>query len=132
MNNRSYTISQAAKTLGIKRVVLEEQIEEGNIHLDGDFVSAVDMELLKDQKDRYVSLREYLSRHDSERFDSRYVKNRNKYIDFLEDNDYFGIEHVHSDRIYFSLPSEVDLYILREDTDFLDFKSTVFFRDVGL
>lgn len=109
------SIRQAARRLGIKLEVLEEQIESNRIKSDGKSISVEIFEKIKIQKEKYISLKLYLKRHDSDSFDSKKIKNRNKYLDYLEENDFFEVEHVHSSDILFSLPSENDWYIPIED-----------------
>ena len=77
-------------------------------------------------------LKFFLKKHDSDRFDSKYAKNRDKYIDFLEENNYFNIEIVETENILFNLPDKEDFYVTKVHAQFLEFKSEEFFRDFGL
>jgi len=87
---------------------------------------------ISEQQATYIGIKAFLQNHNSDRFESKYVKNRNKYIDFLEDNAYFGIEIVEPDNILFDLPEREDFYITREDAQMFEYKSEQFFEEFGL
>lgn len=131
-NDNLITTYKAAQSLGIKTEVLQYQIDAGNIEsVDGMVYESV-CDKISEQQLTYVGIKAFLQNHDSDRFESRYVKNRNKYIDFLEDNAYFGIEIVEPENILFDLPEREDFYITKEDAQLLEYKSEQFFEEFGL
>lgn len=131
-NDNLITIYKAARSLGIKANVLQYQIDAYNIEsVDGMVYESV-CDKIFEQQSTYVGIKAFLQNHDSVRFESRYVKNRNKYIDFLEDNAYFGIEIIEPENILFDLPEREDFYITKEDAQLLEYKSEQFFEEFGL
>ena len=91
------TVYKAAQSLGIKAEVLQYQIDAGNIDSVEGMVYESVCDKISEQQATYIGIKAFLQNHNSDRFESKYVKNRNKYIDFLEDNAYFGIEIVEPD-----------------------------------
>ena len=131
-NDNLITTYKAAKSLGIKANVLQYQIRAGNIESIDDMVYESVCDMISEQQAMYIGIKDFLRGHDSDRFESKYVKNRNKYIDFLEDNSYFGIKIVEPENILFDIPEREDFYITREDAQLLEYKSEQFFKDFGL
>lgn len=126
------TISKVTSLLKIKREIIQYHIDIGNIEsIDGMVYESVCDEILEQQA-IYIGIKTFLKKHDNDRFESRYVNNRNKYIDFLEDNAYFGIEIIEPENILFDLPKREDFYITKEDAQFLEYKSEQFFREFGM
>lgn len=130
--NDLVTIYKASQIIKVKARVLTYHIENGKIEsTDGKIHKSVCNKILE-QQSNYIGIRFFLKKHDSDRFDSKYAKNRDKYIDFLEENNYFNIEIVETENILFNLPDKEDFYVTKEDAQFLEFKSEEFFRDFGL
>lgn len=126
------TIYKAAQSLGIKAEILRYQIDADNIEsLDGMVYKSV-CDRISKQQATYIGIKTFLKNHDSDRFESRYVRNRNKFVDFLEENAYFGIEIVEPENILFDLPEREDFYFTKEDAQLLEYKSEQFFREFGL
>lgn len=126
------TMYKAAQSLGIKAEVLQYQIDAGNIECIDGMVHESACDTIVEQQATYIGIKAFLQNHDNDRFESKYVRNRNKYIDFLEDNAYFGIEIVEPENILFEFPEREDFYITREDAQLLEYKSEQFFKDFGL
>lgn len=126
------TINKAAQFLGIKIEVIQYQIDAGKIEPTDGMVHESICEKISKQQSAYIGIKAFLKNHDSDRFISKYAKNRNKYIDFLEENAYFGIEIVEPEEILFELPEREDFYITKEDAQFLEYKSEQFFQEFGL
>lgn len=130
-SDKLITIYSAARSFGIKVEVIRHHIDVGNIEsVDGMVYESVG-DKIKGQQEIYIGIKDFLKKYDSERFDSRYAKNRNKYIDFLENNDYFGIKIINSEDILFNLPEKESFYITKEDAQFLEYKSEQFFKEFG-
>lgn len=107
------TINKAAQFLGIKIEVIQYQIDAGKIEPTDGMVHESICEKISKQQSAYIGIKAFLKNHDSDRFISKYAKNRNKYIDFLEENAYFGIEIVEPEEILFELPEREDFYITK-------------------
>lgn len=125
-------VNEAAKYLNIDVKILKFHIEEGKIPLYKGMITKNLCDEIMTQKSSYVGIRNFLMKHDNERFESRYAKNRNKYIEFLEVNSYFGIKIIEPEEILFELPHREDFYITKEDAQFLEFESDQFFLEFGL
>ncbi len=128
MKESRYTLDKVSKLIGIKKEILEE----GSIQLVDGHISEEDFEILKNQKEKYVSLRDFLRERNTYNFDSKYSSNREKYRSFLEINDFFGCEHRKSREMLIAGKSEVDWYILKIDIPIIQEKSAVFFQEYGL
>lgn len=126
------TINKAAKFLGIKAEIIQYQIDIGNIEPVNGMVTESICEKISEQQSTYIGIKAFLKNHNNDRFESKYVRNRNKYIDFLENNSYFGIEIIEPEDIFFDLPEREDFYISKEDAQFLEYKSEQFFQEFGL
>ncbi|MBQ7431334.1 hypothetical protein [Butyrivibrio sp.] len=129
--NNLISVIKAAKSLGIKTDVLLYQIDAGNLNVENGMLFGSECGRISAQQEMYIGIRAFLKAHDNKRFVSRYAKNRNKYIDFLEDNAYFGIEIVEPEYILFELPEREDFYVTKEDAQLLEYKSEQFFREFG-
>lgn len=125
-------LADAAKLIGIKPNVLEYHIENGAVESYGGSIPMADCIHIQDQKKSLTGLRKFLKQYDNSRFESRYVKHREKYIDFLEDNGYFGIRIHEPETVLFDIPKNEEFYVSSEDALFLGFKSETFFREYGL
>lgn len=130
--NNLITIKNAARKLGIKSEIIQYQIDLGKIESVEGMVDESVCDRISEQQNLYIGIKMFLKNHDSDRFDSRYSKNRDKYIDFLEDNDFFGIEIVDSEDVLFALPEKEEFYLLKEDAQYLEYRSEMFFEDFGL
>ena len=126
------TISTAAKMLGVKKALVEEWIHEKRIECHNNYILNADVEKVGHQIDKYVSLETFLNGIVSERFDSRYVQNRNKYIDFLEENDFLGISAVYPDELEFCTEPRASMFFYKTDVERLKKESEDFFRFFGL
>ena len=125
-------VNTASKYLSIPAKKLRNQISAGKINCTDGRISRSVLDELQRQKEQYISLREYLSWQDGDRFDSSLARNRAKYIDYLERNDYFGVPVVESDQLLLTVSGKNEFFIPRADLAFLDYKSRPFFEDFGL
>lgn len=130
-NKHLISIYNAARTLGVKIEVIQYQIEEGKIESVDEMVPESVCDKISKQQEDYIGIKDFLKRHDSEGFKSKYAKNRNKYIDFLENNSYFGVKIVDSEEILFNFPEREEFYISKEDAQYLEYKSERFFKEFG-
>ena len=125
-------VNTASKYLSIPAKKLRNQISAGKINCTDGRISRSVLDELQRQKEQYISLREYLSWQDGDRFNSSLTRNRAKYIDYLERNDYFGVPVVESDQLLLTVSGKNEFFIPRADLAFLDYKSRPFFEDFGL
>ena len=128
----SLTVNAAARFLGIHPSDMQAYIDAGRIICVDGCISRLLMENIREQQEKYISLRDYLKGHDGGLFDSRLVRNREKYIDFLEENDYFGIQTIDPETLILKASEKEGCFIDKEDIPFLDYKSRAFFADYGL
>ena len=126
------TVEAASRFLGVRASVLWDHIATGDIVYSDGFIAGSSLDELRKQKASYISLREFLGTYDSSRFSSRRASDRAKYIEFLEIHRFFGIEVIEPKKVFFSVSGRDEFYILREDTDFLDYESRIFFEDFGI
>lgn len=133
MENKGISIEEAANALNIETRILNKHIKAGNIELTEDGRIPLDtFEKIKVQQETLIGIKTFLARHHNERFDAAHVKDRNKFIDFLEDNDYFGVEIIEPNDILFEYPDREDFYITKEDAQLFEYKSEEFFKNFGL
>lgn len=131
MSNSMITIKEASQLLGIKEKVIYYHIDNGKIeNIEGNILKSICDKIAEQQKN-YIGIKAFLQKHESDRFNPRYAKYRNKYIDFLEENDYFGIEIVEPEEILFDFPEKEDFYVTKEDAQLLEYKSEQFFHEFG-
>lgn len=80
-----------------------------------------------------IGFKEFAMMHHTERFDPRYAKNREKYLDYLEINSFFGAEIIHPSKLILPKSQIKDeLYLFCEDIDYISFKSIPFFEEYNL
>ena len=88
------TVNAAARFLGVHPAEMQAYIYAGRIISTDGCISRLLLEDIRERQEKYISLRDYLKGHDGGLFDSRLVRNREKYIDFLEEHGYFGIQTI--------------------------------------
>lgn len=126
------SINDASLRLGIGKNILKYHIENGNIESIKGKISIDLIYEIEKQHSQYIGLIEFIQRFDSSKFEAKYSKHINKYIDYLEINNYFNIEIFSSNGLLFLIPEKDEYCIRREDIDLLSFKSQDFFMDYGL
>ena len=131
-NRELIDIKDAAKRLGIKADIIRYHIEEGKIEdFDGKIKESV-CDLIEKQKNEYIGIKSFLQQHDSERFVAKYSQNRQKFIDEFEKNFRYNINIIDPSEVLFDYPGREEFYFLKEDAQYLEYKSEQFFRDFGL
>lgn len=124
------TIYGAAVKLGVKRAVMQSWIAEGRVEsLDGMILKTV-VEDIKSVIDGHISLENYLKNRDVELF--KYIRNREKYIKYLEENDFFGLNIIFDDEFPYPYEYNQSFYFERKDINKLDKYSSKFFKYFGL
>ena len=130
-SDNTISIDDAVKHIGMKKSVLQYYITTGEIDSHDNRILLSVCNDIAEKRAKYIGLNEYIRTHKEESFDATKAQNRAKYIDFLEYEDYFGIDLITSEGMFFLLPREEELYILRDDTEYIDFKSIPFFETFG-
>lgn len=125
------TFRSAASMLGVKERVLRYHAENNHFNTNEEGLTTDDIKAIKAQKEQYLSLTDIIKSCDNDRFDSKYVTNRNKYVDYLEENEYFGMRFYQSEEMLFVEP-DGDYYFTKEDAEYIIYKSRDFFKSFGL
>ena len=126
------TINGAVKRIGVKRSVIQEWVEEERVETWNGMIPRVTVESIKSVIDKYISLETYLKSKDNEQFEFRYARNREKYIGYLEENDYFGLNVIFADDFPYPYEYGVTFYFETKDINILDKCSIDFFKYFGL
>lgn len=126
------TVNAAARFLGVHPAEMQAYIDAGRIISTDGCISRLLLEDIRERQEKYISLRDYLKGHDGGLFDSRLVRNREKYIDFLEGHGYFGIQTIDPEAFILKASEKEGCFIAKEDLSFLDYKSQDFFAEFGL
>ncbi len=126
------TVREAAKYIGIKSEVLTYYINENRIEAKDCRIQKSMCEKIKLQKERYCGVKSFIMSFNSDSFDASNSRNRNKYIDYLELNEYFGAKRFLPNDMLFDLPGKEEFYFDRDDLSYLELKSKSFFEAFGL
>ena len=130
--SKSMTINAAARYLGVRFEDVLDHIDAGRIESANGHIERDLIEKIHARQEKYISLRDYLQRYNNGVFDPRLIRNREKYIDFLEEHDFFGIQTVKPEELFFNASERDGFFLAKEEIPFLDYKSQVFFEDFGL
>ena len=132
-NKKDYiTVNGAALKLGVKRSVMQDWVGKGKVETWNEMILKTTVETIKSIIDEHISLETYLKSKDSERFESKLIQNREKYIDFLEKNAFFGLDIIYADEFPYPYEYNVSFYFERKDLNKLDKYSSEFFKYFGL
>lgn len=126
------TVDVASRFLGVRKAVLRDHIETGDIEYSNGFISGESLAAIQKQQAELINLRDFLEQYNSSLFSSSKAYDRAKYVEFLENHHYFGIEVIPLEKVLFSVFGRGEFFIKRTDMDFLDFKSRSFFDDFGV
>ena len=88
----SYSVDAVKKIVGCTSGRINDAIFEGRIKLFQNRVSALDMKNILQEKETYISLYDYAVMNSSDRFNGKSQKDRNNLMDYLEQQEFFGIE----------------------------------------
>lgn len=126
------TVNGAANRIGVKQSVMQDWVDEGRIETWNGMILKTTMESIKSVVDGHTSLETYLKSKDSERFKSKYARNREKYYEFLAENDFFGLNFIFAYEFPYPYEKGVSLYFKTKDINKLDKCSLDFFKYFGL
>ena len=88
----SYSVDAVKKIVGCTSGRINDAIFAGRIKLFQNRVSALDMKNILQEKETYISLYDYAVMNSSDRFNGKSQKDRNNLMDYLEQQEFFGIE----------------------------------------
>ena len=130
---KDYTTMQgAANRLGVKRRIVQEWVDDGRLEVHDELVLIKKVDEIKEILVKYISLETYLKQHNSERFASKYSVNRDKYLEYLEVNNFFGLAIVYESDFPYPSETNATLYFEVEDIERLNQYSSYFFEVFGL
>lgn len=126
-----YSIQKACEKAEVTKTLIKRMIREKKFSLcDGKLpADAVDKVMVENKA--YISLGEYSSEHDCGKFHGKTAKDRNNLLDYLEENEFFGIEIITPKELLIGNEKDI-LFFRRSDVIFLDKKLQIFFREYGL
>lgn len=126
-----YSIQKACEITGTTNTLMKRLIREEKISLcDGKVPSdAVDKVMAENKA--YISLREYSSEHVCGKFQGKTAKDRNNLLDYLEENEFFGIEIITPKELLIGNEKDI-LFFRRTDVFYIDKKLQTFFKEYGL
>ncbi|MCR5194698.1 MAG: hypothetical protein K6D38_00120 [Pseudobutyrivibrio sp.] len=126
------TVQGAANRIGVKKATIERWIEEDKIEVQDGKILISDVEFIKSEIDEYISIETFLKWVENEKFDSKYVSNRNKFIDYLEENNFWGLKIFYPDDLKFSYENNASFYLKKKDIATVEENTQIFFRYFGL
>lgn len=126
-----YSIQKACEITDTTNTLMKRLIREAKISLcDGKVPSdAVDKVMAENKA--YISLREYSSEHVCGKFQGKTAKDRNNLLDYLEENEFFGIEIITPKELLIGSEKDI-LFFRRTDVFYIDKKLQTFFKEYGL
>lgn len=126
-----YSIQKSCEITGTTNTLMKRLIREEKISLcDGKVPSdAVDKVMAENKA--YISLREYSSEHVCGKFQGKTAKDRNNLLDYLEENEFFGIEIITPKELLIGSEKDI-LFFRRTDVFYIDKKLQTFFKEYGL
>lgn len=127
----NYSITEATRMTGCTRGLIEKLIFNGKIEVCNGKIPKEYVEIIIQEKQTYISLLEYAKNHTSNMFNGEISKNRNKLLDTLEEQEYFGLEICYPDELLSGTPRD-GIFFQRQDVKQLDLKLEKFFLIYGI
>ena len=126
------TIQGTAKKLGVKTWVVESWVESGKLECLNGKVDLQQIDTIRQELDRYVMLQTFLAECGCPKLNANLAKDRNKYLDFLEEHQFFGLNVKYPENLTYLSHIRTELFINRCDVEQLKINSQDFFRFFGL
>lgn len=126
-----YKISEVVRLTGLSRGHIDKLSVEGWIELVNGEMTADDLARIHDEQETYISLYELACKHSSDKFDGQKSHNRNKLLDVLEKNDFFGLKIIDADELLIGTNRD-GIFFLREDEEVLEQNLGTFFKMYGV
>lgn len=132
IKDRKHSINAASKLLDVSADRIKTAVAEGKISLQAGMVTSEVLEKILSQKKKYIGFCGYAMLHESESFNPGLCRYREKLLDALEVNGFFGVEIIETVEILCTERKDEPFYFFRRDIEFLDEKLDGFFADYGL
>lgn len=123
----SYSVDAVKKIVGCTSGRINDAIFEGRIKLFQNRVSVLDMKNILQEKETYISLYDYAVMNSSDRFNGKSQKDRNNLMDYLEQQEFFGIEFCEVEDMILGNKSD-GVFFRRTDICVLDKNLREFFQ----
>ena len=117
----------AARKLGITKNRVEDLIREGVLSTEKGGIAEEEIQMLESDRTTYFSFLEYAIEKSNGRFHGKLSTDRDKLLDVLEENDFFGLDHWDWQELLLGCPRD-GVFFLRRDRDELDRRTQEFFE----
>ena len=126
-----YSIQKACEITDTTNTLMKRLIREAKISLCDGKVPSDTVDKVMAENKAYISLREYSSEHVCGKFQGKTAKDRNNLLDYLEENEFFGIEIITPKELLIGSEKDI-LFFRRTDVFYIDKKLQTFFKEYGL
>lgn len=89
---KAYSIKETINCTGCTRGQLDRMAFDEKIEIRDGTISAEYVDILVEEKERYISLLEYALTHTKGRFNGKKSSDRDKLRDIIEQHEYYGLE----------------------------------------
>jgi hypothetical protein len=113
------TATALLKYAGISIETFYDLVDDGKIHVEDNRVPIDLCETIKTQRETYTSVNEFAKKQQADRYNPNKSTDRNKLIDFLEINNYFGVPLTPASDIIFVPSNSFEKYIYTKDIELL-------------
>lgn len=131
-SQNTVSLKSAAGIIGIKTETLQRIVNHSIIESRRQRILKSDMMRLKSEHESYLGVRSFMAKHSNERFAPRFIKHRNRFIRFLDENDYFGFQLFYPEELLTGEAKREDFYFHKDVETKLDELCAPFFRDYGV
>ena len=128
--NEFYSISAVIKMVGIPRYHIDSLIHEGRINPVDGKITGKDVFKMMSEKKEYISLLGLATSYSSERFKGEKYNDREKLLDYLEENEFFGVEIIEPENLLTASRRD-GFYIRRKDIQIIDTNISRYLNDFG-
>lgn len=126
-----YSIQKACDISGTTNTLMKKLIREEKISLCNGKIPSDAVDKVMAENKAYINLREYSSEHVCGKFQGKTAKDRNNLLDYLEENEFFGIEIITPKELLIGSEKDI-LFFRRTDVFYIDKKLQTFFKEYGL
>ena len=126
----TYSLAAFSKKIDLSPSRLKDLVSDGRLTLESGKIPDWEAKSLLRDRRTYISLLEYSLLNSSERFCGSKASDRNKLIDFLEDNDFFGLDYKEWSDLRIGIERDM-LFFRRRDIAKLDQNCSPFFEYFG-
>ena len=126
----TYSLAAFSKKIDLSPSRLKDLVSDGRLTLESGKIPDWEAKSLLRDRRTYISLLEYSLLNSSERFCGSKASDRNKLIDFLEDNDFFGLDYKEWGDLRIGIERDM-FFFRRRDIAKLDQNCSPFFEYFG-